>query len=75
MQNRTFIRTMLDILFDNVVAKSIASFVNFCNEQRYYNHHELKFLKKMPITNIGKKNKYQNKFIFTSSAQHNIGTK
>lgn len=75
MQNRTFIRTMLDILLNNAIAKSIASFVNFCNEQRYYNHHELKFLKKMPINNIVKDDKYQNKFLFTSSIQYKVGTK
>ena len=75
MQNRTFIRTMLDILFDNVVAKSIASFVNFCNEQRYYNQHSLKFFKKMPINSIVKNDEYQNKFLFTSSAQYKIGIK
>ena len=46
---------MLDILFDNAIVKAIAAFVNFCNEQRYYNRHELKFLKKMPINNIEQK--------------------
>ena len=75
MQNRTFIRTMLDILFNNVIVKSITSFVNFCNEQRYYNYHELKFLKKMPINNIVKEDNYQSKFLFTNSAQYKIGTK
>ena len=72
MQNRTFIRTMLDILLDNAIVKSIASFVNFCNEQRYYNQHELKFLRKMPINKV--ENNYQNKFLFTST-QSKVGTK
>ncbi len=64
MQKRTFIRTMLDIFFDNAIVKAISSFVNFCNEQRYFNHHELKFLKKMPINNIEQKQTL-NRFLFT----------
>lgn len=56
---------MLDIFFDNAMVKSVASFVNFCNEQRYYNHHELKFLKNMPIRNIVKEENYKKDFIFT----------
>ena len=63
MQKRTFIRTMLDILFDNAIVKAIAAFVNFCNEQRYYNRRELKFLKKMPINNIEQK-KNINRYVF-----------
>ena len=63
MQNRTFIRTMLDIIFDNAIVKSIASLVNFCNEQRYYNQHDLKFLKNMPINKIEQKT--SNRFLFT----------
>ena len=61
---------MLDILFDNAIVKAIASFVNFCNEQRYYNHHELKFLKKMPINNIEQK-KTLNRFLFTVNKSKN----
>ena len=52
MQGRTFFRIMLDIVLNNALVKSLASLVNFCNELRYYNRKELKFLKKMPITNI-----------------------
>jgi len=65
MQKRTFIRTMMDIFFDNAIVKTIASFVNFCNEQRYYNHHELKFLKNMPINKLMKENDYKKDFLFT----------
>ena len=54
---------MFDIFFDNAIAKSIASLVNFCNELRYYNHHELKFLKNMPINNIEQKQNV-NRYIF-----------
>ena len=43
---------MLDLFFDNAITKSIVSLVNFCNEQRYYNNGELKFLKNMPINKI-----------------------
>ena len=63
MQKRTFIRTMLDIFFDNAMVKSVASLVNFCNEQRYYNHHELKFLKNMPINNIEQK-QFTSRYVF-----------
>lgn len=65
MQKRTFIRTMLDIFFENAIAKALVSFVNFCNEQRYYNHRELKFLKNMPINRIVKEDNYKKDFIFT----------
>ena len=63
MQKRTFIRTMLDILFDNAIVKAIAAFVNFCNEQRYFNHNELKFLKNMPINKVEQK-KNINRYVF-----------
>lgn len=66
MQGRTFFRIMLDIILNNAVFKAIASCVNFCNEFRYYNRKELKFLKKMPITNIAKENYYKKRFVFNS---------
>ena len=66
MQKRTFIRTMLDIFFDNALVKSAAAFVNFCNEQRYYNRHELKFLKNMPINKVGNVPP-ENRFLFKVS--------
>ena len=56
---------MLDIFFNNAMTKTIVSFVNFCNEQRYYNRHELKFLKKMSIKNMANKKDYKKDFIFT----------
>ena len=67
MQNRTFLRTMLDIFFNNAFFKSIISFVKFCNEQQYYNNRELKFLKNMPIDKIGNNPFYQNKFVFNTN--------
>ena len=63
MQNRTFIRTTLDIFFDNAIVKTIASLVNFCKEQRLYSRHELKFLKNMPI-NKTEIIPHENKFLF-----------
>ena len=66
MQRRTFFRVMLDIFFENAIAKSIMSLVNFCNETRYYNRKELKFLGKMPINNVAKEKYYKNKFVFNS---------
>ena len=52
MQGRTFIRTMMELIFNNALFRSVMSLVNFCNEQRYYNSKELKFLKKMPIKHV-----------------------
>ena len=49
MQNRTVIRTALDRFFDNALVDTLASFVNFCNEQNNYSDKELKFSKKMPL--------------------------
>lgn len=63
MQKRTFIRTMLDIVFENAVVKTVASLVNFCKEQLYYNRQELKFLKNLPINKI-EVTPVQNKFLF-----------
>ena len=63
MQKRTFIRTMLDIVFDNAMAKAVASLVNFCKEQQYYGIHELKFLKNLPI-NKTEITPIENRFLF-----------
>ncbi len=72
MQGRTFFRIMMDSLFvNNALCKAISSLVNFCNEQRYYSHKELKFLEKMPLNNVQNKSVYTKKFIFNSS--HNSG--
>ena len=74
MQGRTFIRTMFEILFNNSLCRTIASIVNFCNEQAYYNNKELKFLKKMPIKDI-KNNYIHNKFIFDTTKAVRSGLK
>ena len=67
MQGRTFFRIMLDIVLNNALVKSLASLVNFCNELRYFNRKELKFLKKMPINNnVVKEEYYKKRFIFNS---------
>jgi len=63
MQKRTFIRTMLDLIFDNAFVKTIASLVNFCNEQSYYANHELKFLKNLPIYKEEQK-QAENRYVF-----------
>lgn len=52
MQNITFLRTMFDMFFDNAVARTIRSLVNFCNEQGVFGVQKLKFYKKMPIKRI-----------------------
>ena len=65
MQKRTLIRTILDMLFDNTIAKTIVSVVNFCKEQQYYNSHKLKFLKNMPINKMNKEI-YKKEFLFTT---------
>ena len=75
MQGRTFFRIMLDIILNNAFFRAVASCVNFCNEFRYYNRKELKFLKKMPITNIVKENYYKKRFIFNSITSKRTGYK
>ncbi len=62
MQKRTFIRTMLDIFLDNAIARTIASLVNFCKEQRYYGSRKLKFFKNMPISKV--ENQISNRYVF-----------
>ena len=76
MQGRTFFRIMLDIFLNNALVKAISNFVNFCNEQRYYNNKELKFLKKMPLNNnVVKDEYYKNRFIFNSITSNRAGSK
>lgn len=68
MHGRTFLRIMLDNLFiNNAFCKAILALVNFCNEQRYYNNRELKFLKNIPLNKEEQKTIYQKKFIFNSN--------
>ena len=54
MQNRTFIRIMLDIFLNNAIVKTIASFVDFLREQSYYNNKELNFFKNVPLNKTTK---------------------
>lgn len=75
MQGRTFFRIMLDILFNNAVFKALTSFVNFCNEQRYYNRKELKFLKKVPLNSIAQKKSQKSGFVFNSITGSRINPK
>ena len=68
MQGRTFFRIMIDnLLVNNALCRALSAFVNFCNEQRYYNKKELKFLKKMPLNNIKDNSVYSKKFIFNNT--------
>ena len=57
---------MLDIFLDNAICKTIVSVVNFCNELRYYNRKELKFLGKMPLNHVVHNEYYKNRFVFNS---------
>ena len=76
MQGRTFFRILIDNLFvNNALCKAIAALVNFCNEQRYYNSKELKFLEKMPLTKIETKSVYKNRFIFNSAHKTGVDYK
>ena len=63
MQKRTTIRTTFDIIFNNAIIKTIASFVNFCYEQCYFNQKKLKFLKKIPLNNV-ETSELQNQMLF-----------
>lgn len=67
MQRRTFIRTMLDIFLKNPLFQAVTSIVKFCNEQRFFYHNELKFLKNLPINKITKEEYYQNRLLFTNA--------
>ena len=72
MRGRTFLRIMMDNLFiNNALCKAIFALINFCKEQSYYGHNELKFLKNMPLNKMEEKYSYKNKFIFKSN--HNSG--
>lgn len=75
MQGRTFFRRMLDIFLDNAICKTIASVVNFCNEFRYYNQKELKFVGKMPLNNVVHNEPYKNKFVFNSITGNRTSSK
>lgn len=76
MKSRTFYRRILDIFLDNAIVKTVVSFVNFCNEMRYYNQKELKFLKNMPLSNnIVKENYAKSRFIFNSAITNKTGLK
>ena len=65
MQNRTFLRIIFDMFFDNAIVKTITSVVNFCKEQYYFHNHELKFLKNVPINRVSKEI-YKKEFLFTT---------
>jgi len=73
MQGRTFIRTTLDFFFDNALMKALGAFVNFCNEQRYYDRKKLKFLKKMPLNSIDENKFNSNGYIFNSITANRNG--
>ena len=76
MQGRTFFRIMADNLFvNNAICKALSALVNFCNEQRYCAHQELKFLKKMPINNIQKDSVYKNRFIYNPTQHSGVDDK
>ena len=75
MRTRTFYRRTLEIFLNNPIVKTIEALVNFCNETRYYNRKELKFLQKMPLNNIVKDNYYKNRFIFNSTITDRTGFK
>ena len=63
MNNRTFLRTTLDIFLKSNIVSTIVALVNFCNEMHYNNKRELKFLGKMPIKNI-EHSTIENRYLF-----------
>ena len=63
MQNRTFLRTMLDIFLDNTLVKTVVSLFSFVKEQQYMYKRELTFLRKMPEKPMMTTN-YDNRFLF-----------
>ncbi len=78
MNNRTFLRTMLDLFLNNAIIKLIASFcswrnyhvqkydfVNFCNNNDYLTQNGLKFFENVPL-NKEESQRYNNRFIFSN---------
>ena len=74
MSGRTFLRIMIENLFvNNAICKALSNFINFCNEQSYYNNKKLKFLEKMPLNKLEDNNNYYNKrFIFNSNNKSGV---
>ena len=67
MRERTFFFFLLDIIFNNPLVRTITAFVNFCNEYGDFSSKNLKFLKKMPLSNnIVQNDYYKKRFVFTS---------
>ncbi len=66
MQNRIFLRTMLEKFFNNAIVKTVLSFVKFCKEQGYFRQKELKFYKNLPINNTEVKQKFDRRYIFNA---------
>lgn len=75
MQGRTFLRIMLDNIFNNPIFRTINALVNFCNEQCGFNNKSLKFSEKMPLTKIQTINNYKTRFIFDSSKASGVNLK
>lgn len=51
MQIRTFLRIMFNNIFrDNIFARSVRAFVNFCCELDVLNYKSLKYNKSMPLS-------------------------
>ena len=51
MQVRTFLRIMFNNIFrNNIFARTVHSFVNFCCELDVLNYKSLKYNKEMPLT-------------------------
>jgi len=72
MKKRTFFRVLIDnLILNNAFCKAVISFVNFCNEQSYYNKKELKFLKKMPLNKMEQNTPY-NKFVFKTPQKSGV---
>ena len=63
MQNRTFLRTMLDNIFNNAAVRTIAAIVKFCKEQKNIYGDKFKLTKKVQV-NKTKFAQYDSRFIF-----------
>ncbi len=81
MNKRTFFRIMLDIFFNNAIMKTIASFlswknynvqkydfINFCNNNDYFDTKELKFLNNVPLYKE-ESHRYDNRFLFNGKCK------
>ena len=64
MNNRIFLRTMLDKAINNAILKTMASLISFCKEQGFLYNKQLQFSRK---THVNYARQYNNRFLFNGN--------